>query len=150
MRELPFGARVAESFVKMLKWESFKAKAHFPAVLPCLCIQEQQRHVRTQGPARRIDFEQTPTVPGVNRVTPPAPSRAVIINERAWVLRFESRMERAIRHATKVLRGRKYRVKTIFEIDGLELHISEEAQLQLKGSTIQVVNDKIVATHGHI
>ena len=147
MRELPFGARIADSFVKKLKWETLKASDESPGVQPCLCIKEKQRQVWTQGQTKRIDFEQRPTVPDVNRLTPPAPSRAATIKERAWVLCFEKRMTRSLRHA---FRGRKYRPKTIFDIDGLELHVSEQAQTELKGSTIRVVNDKIVVTYDRI
>jgi len=150
MRELPFGARIADSFVKKLKWETLKARDESPGVLPCLCHQEKQRHVRTQAQAKRIDFEQRPTIPGVNRLVPPASPRAVLIKERVWVLCFDKRMTRALRQAAEVFRGRKDRPKTTFEIDGLKLHVSEQAQAKLKGSTIQVVNDKIVVTYDHI
>jgi hypothetical protein len=150
MRELPFGARLADSFVKKLKWDTVKARDESPGVLPCLCIEERQRQVRTEGQAKRIDFEERLTVPGVNRLAPPAPSRFILIKERAWVLCFEKRMKLALRQTAEVIRGRKHRPKTIFEIDGLELHVSEQAQAELKGSTIRVVNDKIVVSYDHI
>ena len=150
MRELPFGARIADSFVKKLKWETLKARDESPGVLPCLCHQEKQRHVRTQAQAKRIDFEQRSTIPGVNRLVPPASPRAVLIKERVWVLCFDKRMTRALRQAAEVFRGRKDRPKTTFEIDGLKLHVSEQAQAKLKSSTIRVVNDKIVVAYDHI
>jgi len=150
MRELPFGARIADSFVKKLKWETVKASDESPGVLPCLRIEEKQHQVRTQGQTKRIDFEQRPSIPGVNRLAPPAPSPPVIIKERVWVLCFDKRMTRALRRAAEVFRGRKNRPKTIFEIDGLELHVPEQAQEELKGSTIRVVNDKIVVTYDRI
>jgi hypothetical protein len=59
----------------------------------------------------------------------------MLIKERAWVLRFN--------------KGRPP-PKAIFEIDDVELHISERAQAELKGSIIQVVNDKIVVTYDRI
>lgn len=149
MRELPFGARIADSFVEMLKWETLKARDKSPGVQPCLCIEERQRHVWPQEQAKRIDFEKRPDVPSVNRLAPPARPRVELVKERAWVLRFDKRMTRALQNTAEALRGRKHRPKTTFEIDdGLVLRVSERAQAQLKGSTIEVVNDTIVVTYG--
>ena len=136
MRELTFGARIADSFVKMLKWETAKADNESPGVLPCLCAEERQRRQTLdgrEGQPKRIDFEEGPETLTVNRLVAPAPSRAMVVKERAWVLCFDKR---------------KHPPEATFEIDGLELHISEKAQAELKGATIQVVNDKIVVTHG--
>jgi len=135
MRELPFGARVADSFVKKLKWETVKARDESPGVLPCLCVEERQRHVRptlTEGRAKLIDFEERPTIPGVNRLAPPPPSGVILVTERAWVLCFDTH---------------KYPPEATFEIDGLVLHVSERDQAELKDSIIQVVNDKIVVNY---
>ena len=150
MRELPFGARIADSFVKKLKWETVKARDGSPGVLPCLCAEERQRQIWPQKQAQRIDFEKRPEIPGVNRLAPPAPSRVELIKERVWVIRFEKRMIRvthALRHAAEVFRGPKPQPKTTFDIDGVELHISRQAQAELKGATILVVNDRIVVKY---
>src|SRR5215469_5580180 len=117
MRELPFGARIEDSFVKKLKWDSVKALDESPGVVPCLCTEERQRQVRTERQTERINFEERSAIPAVNRLAPPAPSRAVIVKERAWVLRFEKRMTLVQRLAAAVSPGRK-RPKTTFEIDG--------------------------------
>ncbi|HSU52525.1 MAG TPA: hypothetical protein VLT36_00540 [Candidatus Dormibacteraeota bacterium] len=152
MRELPFGARLTDSFVEMLKWETLRARHYSPGVQPCLYTQEIERRVQPREQARRINFAKGEEIPGINRVEPPPASHVEVIKEHVWVLRFDgrtTRIRRALRHAAEVLRGRKHRSKTSFEIDdGLELHISERAQAQLKGSTIEVVNDSIVVTYG--
>jgi len=63
----------------------------------------------------------------------PCTSPAVIlIKERVWRLAFDSQ---------------KHPAEATFEIDGLELHISEQAQAELKGATILVVNDEITVKH---
>jgi hypothetical protein len=136
MRELSFGARISDSFVKMLKWETAKANDESPGVLPCLCVEERQRHQYChEGQSKRIDIAEEPEIPTVNRLVPATPSRVMLIKERAWVLRFDKQ-----RHPPKAT----------FEIDDVELHISEGAQAELKGSIIQVVNDKIVVTYDRI
>lgn len=135
IRELSFGARISDSFVKMLKWETAKAKDKSPGVLPCLCVEEIQHHQScdpNDGQSKRIDIAEEPEIPTVNRLVPPTPSRVMVIKERAWVLRFEKRRPPP---------------KAIFEIDDVELHISERAQAELKGSMIRVVNDRIVVTY---
>src|ERR1700720_3283525 len=138
MRELPFRARIADSFVKMLKWETTKAIDESPGVLPCLCVEERQRRKALdprEGHPRRIDFGAGLEIPTFNRLVPSTPSRVPVIKERAWVLCFDKR---------------KYPPEATFEIDGLELHISERAQAELSGSTIRVGNDKIVVTYERI
>jgi hypothetical protein len=138
MRELPFRARIADSFVKMLKWETAKAIDESPGVLPCLCVEESQRRKTLdprEGQPRRIDFGAGPEIPAINRLAPSTSSRVVVIKERAWVVCFGKR---------------KYPPKATFEIDGLELHISERAQAELSGSTIRVEGDKIVVTYERI
>ena len=135
MRELSFGARVADSFVKKLKWETAKADDELPGVLPSLCAEERQRYEQfgpRSGQRKRIDFAEGLEAPIVNRLAPPAQSRVILIKEREWVLSFDKR---------------KHSPEATFEIDGLELHISEAAQAELKGSTIRVINDRIVVSH---
>ena len=135
MRELPFGARVSDSFVKKLKWETAKANEESPGVLPCLCVEERQRHQTLGGrepQAWRIAFEEGPEIPPINRLVPPTPPPVMLIKERVWVLFFDRR---------------KHPPEATFEIEGLELHISERAQGELKGATIRVVNDKILVTY---
>lgn len=56
----------------------------------------------------------------------------MVVKERVWVLGFDDC---------------KYPPEATFEIDDLVLHISEQVQAELKGSTIQVVGDKIVVTY---
>ncbi len=136
MRELPFGARISDSFVKKLKWETAKANEEWSGVLPCLCVEEKQHHETIGGEqqhARPLDlFQQAPEIPPVNRLVPPTPPPAMLIKERVWVLYFDKR---------------KHPPEATFEIDGVELHISTRAQAELKGATIRVVNDKIVVTY---
>ncbi len=138
MRELPFGARIADSFVKKLKWETVKANEESPGALPCLCVEEIRRH-QTLGARepqlRRIAFEEGPEIPPVNRLVPPAPPPVMLIKERVWRLAFDRR---------------KHNPEATFEIDGLELHISKRAQAELKGATIRVVSDRIVVTYENI
>ena len=59
MRELSFGARISDSFLKKLKWETAKATDESPDVLPCLCEEERQRHQSfdcNEGQSKRIDI----------------------------------------------------------------------------------------------
>ena len=138
MRELSFGARISDSFVKKLKWETAQASEESPGVLPCLCAEERERRQNcdcNEGQSKRIDIAEGPEIPTVNRLVPPTPSRLMLIKERAWVLRFDKR---------------SHPPKAIFEIDDVQLHISERAQAELKGSIIQVVNDRIVVTYDRI
>jgi len=135
LRELPFGARISNSFVKKLKWETAKANEESPGVLPCLCVEERQRHLtldRSGPQEKRIDFEEGPEFPPTNRLAPTTPPPRRLSKERVWVLCFDSR---------------KHSPEATFEIDGLELHISKRAQEELKGATILVMNDKIVVTY---
>lgn len=136
MRELSFGARIADSFVKKLKWETAKATDESPGVLPCLCLEERtsQHCDGDKEAAKRTDISQATEVPAINRLAPPAPPRprVMIIRERTWILRFE--------------KGRPS-PETLFEIDQVELHISERAQAALKGAIIEVVNDRILVRY---
>jgi len=135
MRELPFGAWLSESFIKKLKWESVKAIDESAGVLPCLCVEERQHYEAvgaTKSRAKRTAFEEGADIPPVNRLAQPKPQFRMLIKERIWVLQFNKH---------------RYSKRARFEIDGLELHISEEAQIELRGATIRVVNDKIVVSY---
>jgi hypothetical protein len=135
MRELPFGARISESFVKKLKWETARASEESPGVLPCLCVEETQRHkhLGRRGPhVGRIEFEKGTEIPPINRLAPSAWPAVMLIKERVWTLYFDSR---------------EHPPEATFEIDGVELHIPAQAQAELKGATILVVNDKIVVKY---
>ena|ERR1041385_70923 len=136
MRELPFGALISDSFVKKLKWETAKANEEWSGVLPCLCVEEKQRLEAVgekQQHSRPVDlFQQIPEIPPINRLVPNKTAPSVLIKERVWVLFFDKR---------------KHPPEATFEIDGVQLHISERAQAELKGATIRVVNDEIVVTH---
>jgi hypothetical protein len=135
MRELPFGARISDSFVKKLKWDTVKANQEWPGVLPCLCAEEIRRRQTLSGigsSARRIAFEEGPEITPVNRLVAPTPPPVMLIKERVWVLAFDRR---------------KHSPGATFEIDGMELHISKRAQGELKGATVRVVEDKIVVTY---
>jgi hypothetical protein len=136
MRELPFGALVADSFVKKLKWETAKANEDFPGALPCLCAEEQKRYLTVgskAAAAKRIDFEKGSEVVPTNRLVLTRPSPAIVVKERVWVLLFDKRA---------------HGPEATFEIDGVKLHISRLAQAELKGATVSVVNDRIAVTHG--
>ena len=94
MRELPFGARISDSFVKKLKWETAKANAESPDVLPCLCIEEKRRYETLdsrEAHATRIAFEEGPEIPAINRLVHPTWPPVMLIKERVWVLYFDSR-----------------------------------------------------------
>ena|ERR1044071_9097324 len=136
MRELPFGARISDSFVKKLKREAAKANEEWSGVLPCLCAEEKQRYQtlgREKQQARPVNlFQQPAEIPPVNRLVPPRPPPAMLIKERVWVLYFDKR---------------KHPPEATFEIDGQKFHISERAQAELKGATLRVLNDEIVVTY---
>jgi hypothetical protein len=137
MRELPFGARISDSFVDMLKRETAKAKADMLEVLPCLCAQETQHYEavgRGEPQPRRIDFEEVPETVPTNRLAPRT-LPLMLVRERVWVLCFD--------------KG-KHPPEATFNIDGLELHISEGAQAELKGATLSALDEKIVATYDPI
>jgi hypothetical protein len=132
-RELPFGARISDSFVKKLKWETAKAKWEgLLGVWACLWVEERQGYQTAAGEkaqARRLDFEKGLEIPPVNRLVPPTPPFAL---ERVWVL--------------SILSGNPPPTYT-FEIDGLKLLIRPRDQHELKGGTISVVNDEIVVKY---
>jgi hypothetical protein len=135
MRELPFGARITDSFVKKLKWETAKAIEDLPDVLPCLCVEEKGRYAGGRAvAAKRIGFEEGPEIPPTNRLIPATPSPVVLIKERGWVLCFDRRPAAP---------------EDIFGIDGVRLHIPRAAQWELKGATVDVVSDRIVVTHAN-
>jgi hypothetical protein len=135
LRDLPFGARISDSFVKKQKWETLKANEELPGVLPCLCVEERQRHpsIDRRGPQdKRINFEEGPPIPPTNRLFQTTPPSETLIKERVWVLYFDSR---------------EHSPEATFEIDGVELHIPEQEQADLDGATILGVNDEIVVTY---
>src|SRR6266446_3972011 len=111
MRQLPFGARVSDSFVEMLKQASSKATAEWPGVLPCLCV-EEKRHYETAGCGesreKRTDFEHGLEFVPTNRL---ALRRVplMLVTERLWVVCFDTR---------------KHAPQTTFKLDGLEVHVS--------------------------
>ena len=134
LRELPFGARISDSFVKKLKWETAKANEESPGALPWLCVEERRRHQAVVGrrpQATRIDFGKDLEIQPINRLLPPAPSCSRV-TERVWVLCFFSG---------------KHSLPATFDIDGLKLHINPRVQQELKGAIISVVNDKIVVNY---
>src|SRR5438132_1152858 len=112
MRELPFGARVSDSFIEMLKQATANATAEWSGVLPRLWVDEK-RHYETAGRGepreKRINFEHEIEFVPINR---PAPRRAppILVTERVWVVCFDKR---------------KYTPQTTFNLDGLEVHIDE-------------------------
>lgn len=134
MRESAFGAWLSESFVKKLKWEYLKAIGESAGVLPRLGVEERQRYETLGGRPRskRIAFEEGAEVPFINRLKESEPQLSILIKQRIWSLQFDKQ---------------KYAKNERFEIDGIELHISEGAQRELKGATIRVVSDKIVVTY---
>lgn len=141
MRELPFGARISEAFVKKLKWDTALAETEAPGTLPCLCMEEgpwQQPIDEKKAQAIRVDLEHDTEVLPINRVASPASALTAsftAFREILWVLQFNAS---------------KYPPEATFEIDGLVLHISKQIQSVLKGAMVHVVSDKIVVTDGRI
>ena len=132
--ELPFGAQISDSFVKKLKWVTARANEESSGALPSLCVQEIRRYVIVaprEPHAARINFAKSPEIAPINRLVP-SNSPCMEIKERVWVLDFDSRNQPP---------------ETAFDIDGLKLHISEQAQAELKGATILVVNDEIIVNY---
>ena len=131
LRELPFGARISDSLVKKLKWETAKANEESPGALPCLYVQEIRSYENVRPNAARIEFTKCPEIAPINRLVP-STSPLVEIKKRVWVLKFG-----ICKHSRE----------TTFDIDGLELHISELAQAELKGATILVLSDNILVKY---
>ena len=130
MRELSFGARITDSFVKKLKWETAQASDESRDALLCLCVEERQhKHCCDHKEEKAIDVEPGAEIPAVNRLVPPTPSRFVFIKQRAWVLRSKEQRPAA---------------NVIFQIDNVQLHIPEQTQAELKGSIVDVQDDRIV------
>jgi hypothetical protein len=135
MHELRFGARLSESFIEMLKQAAAKATAEWPGVLPCLCIGETRQYedaAQSAPSAERINFERIPDCAPINRLVPQR-EPPILVTERFWAVCFDKR---------------RYTPQTTFLIDGLEVHVDEQAQSDLKGVTLDFVNGKIVAHYG--
>ena len=138
MRRLPFGARISEEFIEHLKRATAKARAESPEVLPCLWVEEKQRYEYLAGAGpqtMRIDLEKSTEIAPVNGLAP-GTRPAMLIKERICVLNFDTRA---------------YKPEATFNIDGLQLHVPQEAQAELRGAYLNVVDDrKIVATYDPI
>ncbi len=131
MHKLPFGVRISDSFITMLKEVTAKCRADWPGALPCLVVAE-----KCDGPpgdsrlpdARRINFDSENECEPINRIaqyTGPAPA-----SQRFWAVCFDKR---------------KYPPHMTFVLGGLEVHIDEQAQALLKGATLDFIDGKIVA-----
>jgi hypothetical protein len=127
---LPFGARVSDSFVEMLKSNTAQAQAEWPGALPFLCVGERQ-YCKNPGPAlnKRIDFALPLKCPDLNRIT--AENSRILVTERFWAVCYDRK---------------KWPEHMTFFLDGLEVHIDLEEQQELKEARLDFVNYKIVAT----
>ncbi|SRR5258708_979350 len=134
MRELPFGARFSDSFVEMLKQAAAKAKAERPGALPRLFLKEK-REYRTQSrrepTGKRIDFDHELEAVPINRLAS-AGGRCMVVTERLWMLCFDK-----IEWATEMT----------FDLDGVVLHIDQQAQAELRGATLESLNGRIIARY---
>jgi hypothetical protein len=140
MRELPFGARISDSFVEFLRRQIVKAHREMPGTSPCLTAYEKAHDQTVSCGARqatRIDLFKDPKFVPINRLAPPAPhpKRPMIRNERVWLLVFDKH---------------KHPVEATFNIDGMQLHISKRVQAELKNAKIFCVYGNIVVKHVHI
>jgi hypothetical protein len=136
MRELPFGARISEAFVKKLKWDTAVAETEAPGTLPCLCMKEGPWQTLDESKAleERIDLEKNADVPPINRVAPHSadlPASFAAMKKIFWALEFDAC---------------KYSPESTFEIDGVELHVPKKIQTLLQGRIIHVVSDEILVT----
>ena len=134
MRELPFGARFSDSFVEMLKQTAVKATAEWPGALPRLFLEEKREHrtpSRREPTGKRIDFDHELEAVPINRVASSG-GRCMVVTERLWELCFD-----------KI----EWAPEMTFELDGVILHIDEQAQIELKGATLEFRNNRIIATY---
>lgn len=114
----------------MLKSTTAQAQAEWPRALPSLCVEERRYH-KSPGLAQnqRMDFGLPLKCLEVNRIADEDPR--ILVTERFWVIRFDKK---------------KWPENTTFFLDGLELHIGMQEQCELKGTRLDFVNYKIVAT----
>jgi hypothetical protein len=139
MRQLPFGARISDSFIELLRRQIVKAHREMPGASPCLCAQENldyQALSRGEAQALRFDLSKVQKIVPVNRLARPVrlPKR-VISKQRLWVLRFDRR---------------EHSADATFNIDGMQLHISKRAQAELKDAAIFSVLGEIVVKYVRI
>ena len=122
MIELPFGARISVSFLHLLRRSAAKAHKESPGTEPFLCAEERVDYQRSSSSAARVDFSKEAEIIPTNRLTQPRPAAqpATLRKERFWVLRFEKRTQAG----------------ATFEICGMCLHVSKNAQAELKGGTL--------------
>jgi hypothetical protein len=132
--ELPFGARISVSFLHFLRRSTAKAHKESPGTEPRLCAEERVDYRRPGSGGARVDFSKDAEIFPTNRLAQPSPRTqpASVSKERFWVLRFEKPAHEA---------------ETTFEVCGVQLHISREAQIELKGGTLYSALDKIYAKY---
>src|SRR5512135_1979203 len=125
MQELPFGLRVSDSFITMLKEGTAECRADWPGALPCLVLAETCRpavgDVRLLA-GKRITFDSDVECEPVNRIAQCAGPATV--NERVWGVAFD---------------GCKYPAHMTFMLAGVEVHIDEQAQALLAGTALDFV-----------
>src|SRR5882724_1660002 len=120
IHELSFGAKISDSLVEMLKRATASAQAEWEGALPCLCLAERgycDAGGIGQPSEKRINFErESESVPSVNRLEKYPPHLSV--TEFIWMVCFDKR---------------KWPPQTTFVLDGVEVHIDQEAQASMKG-----------------
>jgi len=134
MRELPFGARFSDSFVEMLKQTAAKATAEWPGALPRLFLEEKREHrtpSRREPTGKRIDFDHELEAVQINRLASSG-GRCIVVTERLWALCFD-----------KI----EWAPEMTFDLGGVKLHIDQQAQTELKGATLEFLNNRIIATY---
>ena len=130
MIELPFGARISVSFVHLLRRDTAKAHKKSPGTEARLCAEDRVDYRRSGSSGARVDFSKKVEINPVNRLAQPRPATqpATLGKERSWVPRFESPAGQA---------------EATFEVCGIPLHISRDAQVELKGGTLYAALDQV-------
>lgn len=118
------------SFLHLLRRKTAKALKESPGAVPCLCVEERVEYKRSGSSSARVDLSRDADIAPTNRLAPPEPATQPVVfsKDRFWVLLFKKRGSSEA---------------TTFEVSGIRLHISQKAQVELKGGTLYSALDKI-------
>jgi len=118
----------------MLKQATAQATAEWPGALPRLFLEEKREYrtaSRREPTGKRIDFDHELKAVPINRLAS-AGARCMVVTERLWTLCFDKT---------------EWASQMTFDLDGVILHIDQQAQAELKGATLEFLNGKIIATY---